>query len=496
MREEVLRVEALNKTIGNERILCNISFQLFKGETLALLGANGAGKTSLINSLGALTPIDSGQIYYRERQVTLRNPFDAKVLGIYIAGNKRQILDNLTVAENITLGREDSFFLRKRRQNALAEKYLRDIGVDNIAPSQLAGSLSPSQKALVQLAAVYASHPSVLIIDEPSFFNSDMDQSMLWNAIRNLNKRDIAVIYITHSIDDALHIAGRILLLRNGVAAGCFERQACTREFLVSAMAGRQSPEIHRRPAPTGGILLSVEHLAGNTVKDVSFSVSRGEILGITGITGSGKTEILELISGIRQKTAGTISLLGKEVAIRTPASAVAQGICYAPEDIAAMGPIPHLTVGENIVLPALQRISTLGWIHAKAEKVFARTLLALLGQGELAQSTATSTLSGGLLQKVLIARCLSANPMILLLDEPTKSIDLLNRKMLLRGISEAARRGLTVIIASSDVSELMQLCDKLIVIRKGILKGELSVSGQSLSNILTILYGSEGEQR
>ena len=492
MREEILRIEGLNKTIGNDRILNNISFSLFQGETLALLGANGAGKTSLINILGGRSQSDSGRIYYREKKVLLRNPFDAKTLGIYISSDKKRILDNLTVAENITLGRERSFFLGKHTCNKEAEQCLCDIGLANVAPSELAGNLSPSQKALVELASIYTARPSVLIIDEPSCFNSNMDFSNLKKVIRNINKSGIAVIYITHNIDNALNISDRIFILRSGVAAGTFDKSYCTKELLISVMVQSEPNKYFIKENIPHNPALCIKHLYSKLLKDISFEVNRGEILGIAGSSGSGKTELLEVLFGLRSYLSGNIILNGKTLKLSCPADAVSNGITYAPEDIMTFGTILDMSVRENISLSSLKRVSSLGWVNLRSERIFVNTMLSAVGQTHINQERSSSELSGGALQKMLIARCLSTKPAFLLLDEPTKSIDMTNRKTLMAGLRNATKDGLTVIIASSDITELIQICDRLLFIRNGSLKGEFTTDNNSPNLILSMIESSQ----
>lgn len=492
MREEILRIEGLNKTIGNDRILNNISFSLFQGETLALLGANGAGKTSLINILGGRSQSDSGRIYYREKKVLLHNPFDAKTLGIYISSDKKRILDNLTVAENITLGRERSFFLGKRACNKDAEQCLCDIGLANVAPSELAGNLSPSQKTLVELASIYTARPSVLIIDEPSCFNSNMDFSNLKKVIRNMNKSGISVIYITHNIDNALNISNRILILRSGVAAGTFEKSCCTKELLISSMVqGEQNKHFVKKNISHSPVLC-VKHLYSKLLDDFNFEVNRGEILGIAGNSGSGKTELLEVLFGLRPYLSGSIILNDKPLRLSCPADAISNGIAYAPEDITTLGTIADMSVRENISLSSLKRISSFGWISSWSERLFVDSMLSAVGQTHIDQERTSSELSGGTLQKILIARCLSIRPTVLLLDEPTKSIDMTNRKALMDGLRNATQNGLTAVVASSDIAELIRICDRLLLIRNGSLKGEFTTDNNSQNLILSMMERNE----
>jgi len=486
MRTEILRVEFLNKTFSQEKVLNNVSFNVFEGETLALLGANGAGKTSLINIISGITPMDSGKLFFRGKPVEIRSPRDAKTLGIYITHDQSCVIDTLSIAENIFLGREDSCFVNKKKLRRAAQAVMEQVGLSR-KPDTPVGELSLSEKTLVQLAAVLLARPSLLIIDESSLLCSDMEPEKLFHVLRQLNAQNTAVIYITHNIREAIEISDRIFILKNGVSVGIYERGAYTADQIVAGVAGQETAAAPQTRIPSDEIVLRASHLSGSILRDVSFHVRRGEIFGITGLLDAGKTELLNILSGMKTKYQGQIFVDEREVFFSGPYDAMKYGIGYAPEDRNTYGFIPSMTVKENVTLSSLKRVSTLGWIHRKGERYFAEQFLKLLEAGGLNQRSYLKELSAGQQQQVQIAKCLAPHPRIMLMDEPDKGMDIVSKEDILQAIRKFSAEGLTFIVASTDIDRLLGICDRLLILQNGCVKGEVSGADMTPHQVISL---------
>ncbi len=494
MRTEILRVEFINKTFSHEKVLNNVSFHIFEGETLALLGANGAGKTSLINIILGITPMDSGKLFFRGKPVEIKSPHDAKALGIYIAHDQNRVIDTLSIAENIFLGHEDSRFVSKKKLHREASSLMKQIALDR-KPDTPVSELSLSEKALVQLAAVLVARPSLLIIDDSSFFGSDMGSKTLFRILRQLNAENTAVIFITHDVREAIQISNRIFVLKNGVSAGIYEKGAYTADQIITAIAGRDALSVHQAYSPSSEVVLRAACLTGNILQDVSFTVYKGEIFGITGLLDAGNTELLDILSGIQTKYCGKLYIDEREVVFSDPYEAMKCGIAYAPEDRNSYGFIPTMTVKENITLSSLKRVSTLGWIHKKDEQYFADRFLQLLEASQLDQKAYLKELSTGQQQQVQIARCLAPRPRIMLMDEPDKSMDIKSKEDILRAIRKLATEGTTLIIASADVDRLLHICDRLLILHNGRVRGEISGSEMTAHHVVAFTQNQTQRQ-
>lgn len=473
MRSEILRVEALKKSFGDEKVLQNVTFSVFEGETLAILGANGAGKTSLINILGCSIQMDSGRIYFRDKLIDLKTSQEARMLGIYVVGDNSRIVDSLTVAENVMLGRERRIWISNRRLKSDVIPFLEEVKL-SVHPDTLAGTLSAEERSALQLAAILSSSPSLLIIDNPSCLFSGLEVAQVRKIIKSLNHRNTAVIFITQDIMDAMIVSNRIMILRDGIAIGIFDKENCTYDQLLSVMIGKRIPSTNPSNRVSLNKFLEIKDLSGNILRNINISIRKGEILGISGTSGAGKSELLDLIFGIKPNRSSSIRMDGEIIRNTNPSQAIKNRFAYAPEDNYKYGLVMTMSVRENLSLNAIRRVSQMGWICKRSERVFTETYLKLIQTAKIDQKRPVKNLSTGHQKIVQLLKCLASRPSVLLLDEPTKSIDVSSREYIKTIIRELSEQGMTIIIASSDVKELLTFCDRILVFHEGVITGEI----------------------
>jgi rhamnose transport system ATP-binding protein len=489
----------VSKSFGSVRALRDVSFDLMPGEVHALLGENGAGKSTLIRiATGAHVP-DQGSIAIAGRPHRSLTPAGAKAEGIACIYQQPSLFPKLTVAENLALrletaGRSQLVDWRGRR--ARARELLQRVGAE-FTPDTDVEQLSMPEQQLVEIAAAIGSGARIVIMDEPTASLTRREQARLFAIVKALRAEGVGIIYISHRLEEIFTLADRVTVLRDGSSTGTFSVNAIDSGKLIRFMVGRELSQLY--PAslkPPAETVLQVTGLgcAGSGVHDVEFALRRGEILGLAGLVGAGRTEIARVLFGLTPATAGAIHLRGKTIRVASPQDALAQGIAYVPEDRRRHGVVVELPVAQNISLAAHRRIFRGGWLNAAVERKNADHFIGTLGIKTASAFVPTSTLSGGNQQKVAVARWLATHPSVLILDEPTQGVDVGAKSELHRLIRQLAADGLAVILISSDLPEIIGMSDRIAVVRGGTIV-EILEGGADAGAVMTAALDASDER-
>jgi ribose transport system ATP-binding protein len=440
--------------------LCGASFGLAAGEVHALIGENGAGKSTLAKIIAGSVRADAGETFIDDSPVEIKHPLDAQRLGIGIIYQELDLFPHLSVAENIAIGRPVKFSELSR----FAQPFLDQVGLA-ASPRTMLGSLRAGEMQLVAIARALASHARILIMDEPSSSLFDDAVERLFRLIADLKKRGVAIVYVSHRMDEIFRICDRATVLRDGVTVGTRVIAEATPDELIRMMVGREI-ESAPRPVPVAGpVLLSVSDLCTAKLQDISFELRKGEVLGIAGLVGAGRSELGAALFGLDRRRSGTIRLEGREIHPRSPAEAIKLGIALVPEDRKREGLMMQMSVAENA---ALGRFTRLGMIDAAEEAAALDPVFRGLRLKTASPSARVSTLSGGNQQKVLLARCLLRNPRVLFLDDPTRGIDVGAKQEIYSIIEALKSEGKGIIFVSSELPELLRSADRILVMREG----------------------------
>ncbi|MGI3778623.1 MAG: sugar ABC transporter ATP-binding protein [Janthinobacterium lividum] len=477
-------MRAIAKTFGPVRALSGVTFSAWPGEIHALMGENGAGKSTLMKILSGVHQADpGGTIHLAGAPVTIPDPAAARALGIVTIHQELALSPNLSVAENIWLGREprrlglvDRAAMRERSRPVLER-----LGVAFNAGTPVA-SLSIAERQLVEIARALAGDARVLVMDEPTTSLSARETDRLFALVRQLRAEGLAIIYISHRMAEIDALADRVSVLRDGASVGTLTRDELTAERLIRMMVGRDLSTFytksHAAPAaePSAAPLLAVDDIAdGVRVHGCSFALERGEVLGIAGLVGAGRTELARLICGIDRRTSGTMRLEGRALACRTPREAVDAGLVYLTEDRKSLGLYLDMSVRHNIAIDVADRDARAGVMDFAAARRRSQAAIRRLSVRTGGDAINVGALSGGNQQKVLLARLLETGPRVLFLDEPTRGVDIGAKSEIYRLIDELARAGMGVVVISSEMAEIIGVCDRTLVMREGRLVGEIA---------------------
>jgi ABC-type sugar transport system ATPase subunit len=476
----VVSMRAVVKTFGATHAVDHVDLDLFPAEVHAIVGENGAGKSTLMRVLAGFFPDYGGTISVSGEVVNLTSPARARQRGLVLVHQELSLLPELTVAENILLGREPPArlpgFISRSAAEAEVAQHLRDCGIE-IDPGTKVGLLSIAARQLVEIVKGVSAAPRVLILDEPTSSLTIRDIRELFRIVQRLIARSTAVVYISHKLDEVFTIAQRVTVLRDGKRVETAPIDEWTGARLIRAMVGRDLSALFPRTFVSDGARrLEVSGLGRRgKFEDVSFAVRAGEVLGIYGIIGAGRTNLAEAIYGLAPAHAGAIRIDGAPVRIRSPKDALAVGIAMAPEDRHLQGLVPMLSVRENVSLSSLKRISELGFVRRGAERDAVVRFLKQLSVRAASPSQEVSSLSGGNQQKVVISRTLMPQPKVLILDEPTRGIDVVAKAEVHATIDRLAHQGLAVLLISSELPEILGMSDRILVMRDGRIAGEVS---------------------
>lgn len=498
----VLLVRNLAKTFPGQQALRGVDLELLPGEVHGLVGENGSGKSTLIKCLSGYHAADEGAeiILDGQRLPAGYSSNLAHGFGLSFVHQDLGLIPSLSVLENLLLGRGFAtglgYRIRWRHEARRAVRLFREFG-HTIAPSALVRHLSPAERTIVAIVRGLQDiedKSRVLVLDEATAALPHAEVERVFEFLRRAARRGLAILYVSHRLEEVLAISDRITVLRDGGHAGVYTTAHLSERRLAELIVGRPLSAYYP-PPETGGkgyAVLKVENLCGERVKDVGFVVRRGEILGIAGLLGSGRSEIARLIFGAETAAAGRIELEGKPLRVRRPLDAVKAGIALVPEDRRREGSIPRMTVTENITLPDLSRFTRFGMLRRIAEREFARRSIAVYKVRPSDVGRLFYTLSGGNQQKAILARWMELRPKVLLLDEPTQGVDIGSKTELFALIEQAASLGTAVILISSDLAELEHLCHRVLVLREGRLVGELDGENVARERMLDLVYAGE----
>ncbi|APZ94801.1 Ribose import ATP-binding protein RbsA [Fuerstiella marisgermanici] len=473
----LLQMTAIEKSFPGVRALSGVDLTLQRGEVLALMGENGAGKSTLIKMLGGAHQPDAGEISIEGTPVSLSDPAAAMQAGIGVIYQEFNLIPALNAWENIFLGRERSgFFVAKTDERRRAAELFQRLGVD-IPLDVPARQLSVAQQQLVEIAKALSQNARILVMDEPSAALLPQEVQKLFAIIRDLKAQGIGIIYISHRLDEIFDIADSITVLRDGQYVGHAPSAEMTRQQMIEMMVGRSiENEFPKRPATIGDVRLEVSHLSrGTAVRDISFGVRRGEVLGLTGLVGAGRTELVRLIFGADKAEAGELTLDGKPLRIGSPRDAIKAGICLLTEDRKSQGLVLGLSVRENFGLPNLSEFSQFGMVSRRNERDALTGYVDSLSIRISHDEQLAKNLSGGNQQKVVLAKWLQQNAEILIFDEPTRGIDVGAKHEIYQLMNRLASAGKAIIMISSELPEVIGMSDRILVMHEGRLTGEVT---------------------
>lgn len=495
--QEQLAVEMLNisKTFGGIYALKNVTFKVRKGEVHALVGENGAGKSTLMKILSGAYEKDSGEIKIQGNPVNILNSYEGRKAGIGIIYQEFALAADLTVAENIFMGEDIALkrpIIRWKQMYKKAEDLLESIGF-KINPRTKVKELSVAYQQMTEIAKALNQKATVLVLDEPTAVLGPQETEKLFEIIQNLKKIGVSIIYISHRMEEIFRISDNISVLKDGEMMGTLETSKTNLQEVITMMIGRKMGEMFPERQNRIDIpILEVKDLQREgVVKNVSFTLHAGEILGIAGLVGAGKTEAMRLIFGADKKSGGEILLSGKKIKISTPLDAVRQGISYVPENRKEHGVLLKMSARVNITLPNLSEYTgLLGRIRLRkeTEKVF--DMIKKLEIKAKGPETLVEDLSGGNQQKVSLAKWISIDSKVIILDEPTRGVDVGAKVEIYKLIQDLARSGIAVIFISSEMLEVIGMCDRVLVMHEGSLNGELTKDDITERNIMRLAVG------
>jgi len=484
MENTVLKMEGICKSFGDAKVLKNVQFELKHGEVHALAGGNGAGKSTLMKIMTGVYTHDEGKIFIDGKETVIEKPLDAKEQGIAMIFQELSLVQTMTVAENIFLGTEivKNGVRDVKAMNEKTSQILHRLGMD-ISPSTVVSELSVGMSQMVEIAKAVSKDAKILVFDEPTAALSDSETKRLFEIITQLKNEGVSMVYISHRMNEILSICDSITILKDGEHVTTQDIKDMTLDKIVSYMMGGTSGKGHkfewveRKHDENAKDVLKVEHLKVNEkINDISFSLKHGEIVGFAGLMGSGRTEILESLFGLRKKEGGTVTLDDKEVHIKNPTDAIKNGFAFIPEDRRKEGLVLMHSIKDNAVLPILDRLSIKGIFNDdKKEVTLVEDNIKKFGVKAEHMDQEIGLLSGGNQQKIVIAKWMNTCPKVIMLDEPTAGVDIGAKGEILEIVRSFADQGCGVIFVSSELAEMMAICDRIIILYDGRITGMIS---------------------
>ena len=482
MGDLILSMKGITKSFSGVAALKNAAIDLKAGEVVALMGENGAGKSTLMKILTGIYSKDSGEIQYMGQEVCFKGPAESEEAGISIVHQELNMMNDLTVAQNLFIGREEmnGFLIDDKKMNEKARELFKVLKID-INPAEKIGNLTVGKQQMVEIAKAISSKAKVIIFDEPTAALTDSEIEELFKVIRDLKKQGTGMVYISHRMDEINVISDRVIVMRDGEYVGTLITKECSKDDIIKLMVGRAifgEPKTASNVAKDAPVVLKCENLnRGKAVKDVSFELRKGEILGFSGLMGAGRTEVARLIFGADKKDSGKIFINGKEVTINTPEDAVAHGIGYLSEDRKRYGLIVDKSVEENTVISSLNDFVKGIFIDKAKSKEVSKKYVESLKTKTPSVSQLVKKLSGGNQQKVVIAKWLVRNSDILIFDEPTRGIDVGAKSEIYALMEKLAKEGKSIIMISSELPEVLRMSDRVIVMCEGRITGILDIA-------------------
>ena len=479
MSDYILELSNITKRFGGVEVLHGVSFALRPGEVHALLGENGAGKSTLIKVITGVHQPDGGEIYLNGKRVHFNNTLESRQAGIAAIYQELSLCPDLNVAENIFLGRQPTTIggrIDWRKLYSEADRLLTSLGV-HLDLKTKARNLSIAQMQSVEIARAFSLNARILIMDEPTSSLTLDEVDELFGLVRRLRDEGAAIIFISHRLEELFEVADRVTVLRDGSYVDTRAVKDVSRDELIRLMVGRTISNLFpKQEVEPGEMALKVEHLSRTgTFEDISFELHRGEILGMAGLVGAGRTNVARALFGVEPPTSGTIQIDGRQVEITSPQQAINLGLAYVPEDRQLHGLIPAMDITSNISLPILKEYSRRGWLQDKAERSAAFSAARQMEVRANSIWQIARTLSGGNQQKVVLAKWLSTKPRILILDEPTRGIDVGTKAAVHALMSKLAAEGIAILMISSELPEVLGMSDRIIVMHEGQMTGHFT---------------------
>jgi inositol transport system ATP-binding protein len=495
----LLEMKNITKSFPGVSALRQVSLQVAAGSVHALIGENGAGKSTLMKVLIGLYQADAGEIWFQGRKVSISGPGEALRQGISMIHQELNSIPGMTVAENVFVGREPTYpllgIVNRAWMNRQTRACFQEIGLD-IDPDTPVAALNVAERQMLEIVKAVSYNADLIIMDEPTSAITDREVDKLFGIIRTLTAKGKAVIYISHKLDELYQISDVITVLRDGQYIATRPTRELDRPALISMMVGREMGSLFaKEPVAPGPVVLEVEGLCqSDKVRDVSFSLRQGEILGLSGLMGAGRTELVETLFGLRQASAGTIRIRGRAVTIRTPQDAIGHRMALVSEDRKRFGLNLKASVRNNVTLVNLARYCRCGVIRQGQEKQVCASQIQSFSIKTFGQDQITDTLSGGNQQKVVIAKWILNDPDIIILDEPTRGIDVAAKAEIHRIIVALAKEGKAILMISSELPEIMGMSDRVLVLHEGRLTGEFARAELDQESIMACATGQRSQ--
>ena len=490
MGDVILTMKDIDKSFPGVHALDHVNFEVKRGEVHALMGENGAGKSTLMKVLTGIYTKDSGSITFEGKEVEFHNTREAQDAGIVIVHQELNMLGHLTVAQNIFIGREFKKGIRidDKKMNEEAAKLFEKLHID-IDPTETMSNLTVGKQQMCEIAKAISHEAKVIIFDEPSAALTEAEIEELFKIIRDLRKQQLGIVYISHRMDEIKVITDRVTVMRDGGYVGTLITNECTKDDIINMMVGRviyEDPKTESAVPKDAPVVLKVEHLnAGKMVQDVSFELRKGEILGFSGLMGAGRTETARAIFGADPKTSGDIYIDGKKVEINNPQDAVKCGIGYLSEDRKRFGIVVQKSVAENSTMASMENFVKGLFINKSKENKVAQEYVDSLATKTPGVDQLVVNLSGGNQQKVVIAKWLARNCDILIFDEPTRGIDVGAKSEIYHLMNELVAQGKSIIMISSEMTEILRMSDRIVVMCEGKKTGEIDIAEATQENIM-----------
>jgi ribose transport system ATP-binding protein len=492
--EYIVQMNNISKHFGGVKALIDVSLKIKKGEIHALIGENGAGKSTLMKILAGAYQKDEGQIFIDGKEVKITSPKSAMDLGISVIYQEFMLAPDLTVAENILIDNMvgSGMFINWKSLKKRAKEQLMKLGFDDIDPEAKVGNLSVAYQQIVEICKCLTRNSKVLVFDEPTAVLTFSEIQRLFSIIRKLKDDGVSVIYISHRLEELFQLTDNITVLKDGRYVDTVAASSITKEALVSMMVGREITQLFpERHATIGEEILRVENLcAGSMVKDVSFSVKSGEVVGFSGLVGAGRSETMRAIFGADKRSSGKVIYFGEEVKFKDPKDAIDKGFGLLPEDRKKQGLLLEQSIRLNTTLASMFKIKKFDIINHKKEKNYVKDLLGDISTKYGSMEDNVNSLSGGNQQKIALAKWLAADCKCIVFDEPTRGVDVGAKTEIYKIINKIAEEGVGVIVISSEMTEIIGMCDRAIVMRQGSVAGEAKNSELSENFLIKLAMG------
>ncbi len=500
MSEYLLELSGITKEFPGVKALDNVQFNLKRGEVHVLMGENGAGKSTLMKIINGQYSCDIGSMKLRGESYTVHNPREAMDSGISMIHQELSPILDMSVAENIYIGREPikNGFIDKRKLNIDTKKLIDELNLDIRSDCKMR-DLSVAQMQIIEVAKAISFKADVIIMDEPTSALSEKEVNTLFDLIEELKKQSIGIIYISHKMDEIYRIADRITIFRDGTYVSTHDADKLERDKLISLMVGRELSNMYpEKTATVGEVVLRVNNLSLDGVfEDLSFDIRKGEILGVAGLMGSGRSEMVETIFGVRKATGGSIRFNGREGVYKNPKQAIKRGLALVTEDRKETGLNVKTSVQNDMTSVNLKNFCKFGqFINRKKEETAVDGYIDKLNIKTYGRKQVIDNLSGGNQQKVIVARWLMANPEVFIIDEPTRGIDVGAKYEIYSIICELAKQGKATLMVSSELSEIIGICDRTIVMHEGRITGEINKAEMTQERIMAFATATEYEEK